>query len=129
MYVTEQLRDIEAGVMQIGSWADPLGHFIPPGLSYAHNQAFTDPNCTKAVIPESGINIFANVLHQHTLGVASTLRRVRDGVETEPVDSNWNYEFSFLLVQHRKTQIYIVSLIWSKRTCQIDFEGVTVPAK
>eukprot|EP00486_Rosalina_sp_Unknown_P006020 CAMPEP_0201567166 /NCGR_PEP_ID=MMETSP0190_2-20130828/7517_1 /ASSEMBLY_ACC=CAM_ASM_000263 /TAXON_ID=37353 /ORGANISM="Rosalina sp." /LENGTH=621 /DNA_ID=CAMNT_0047986831 /DNA_START=49 /DNA_END=1914 /DNA_ORIENTATION=- len=95
MYVTQQLRDTEAGVMSIGSWTSPLGHYIPPGLSYAHNQAFMYGECTKDVFPETGINVFANVLHQHTIGTASTLRRIRDGKEIEPVDSNWAYDFNY----------------------------------
>ena len=96
MYVTEELRDIEAGIMQVGSWSNTQGHYIPPGLPNAHNMAWMPSECTMAYMNEStngaGISIFANVLHQHTIGVASTLRRVRNGVEIEPVDSNWNYE-------------------------------------
>ena len=92
MYVTEQLRDIEGGIMQIGSQTSFLGHYIPPGLSYAHNMAWMPGECTMNELDEDGINIFANVLHQHTIGAASTLRRIRDNIEIEPIDSNWNYE-------------------------------------
>ena len=94
MYITKNLRKYDAGIMNIGSWINELGQYIPPGLSYAHNRAFMYGECTEDIFPETGINVFASFLHQHTLGVASTFRIVRNGKELAPIDSNWNYELS-----------------------------------
>ena len=94
MYITEQLREYDAGIMNVGSYTNVLGHYIPQGLSYAHNRAFMYGECTEGIFPEAGINVFASILHQHTIGTALTLRIVRDGKEIAPLDSNWNYELS-----------------------------------
>ena len=91
---TPTLRPIEAGIMSIGTWSNVLGHFIPPGLPYALNRGFMYGECTENIFPETGINMFTSGLHQHTSGVASSLRIIRDGQELEPLDSNWNYELS-----------------------------------
>ena len=94
MYITKQLREYDAAVLSVGSWTNVLGHYIPPGLSYAHNRAFMYGECTEDIFPETGINVFWSFLHMHTIGVASTLRIVRDGREIAPIDSNLNYELS-----------------------------------
>ena len=96
MYITKQLREYDAGLMYVGSSISVLGNYIPPGLSYAHNRGFMYGECTEDIFPETGINVFSSLLHMHTIGVASTLRVVRDEQEIAPIDSNWNYELSIL---------------------------------
>jgi len=95
MTITPTLRTHNAGYLSVGAWLTELATFIPPGLSYAHNRAFMNGECTKDVLPEEGVKIITSNLHMHTLGVAGSLRIIRDGVELEPIESNWNYDFNY----------------------------------
>ena len=96
IYYTPTLRDIDAGVLTIGTSINQMGQWIPPGLSYAHNAAFLPNECTtNNIIPDDGIKIFASGLHQHTIGTALNLRHIRNGIELKPIDINLNYDFNY----------------------------------
>ena len=95
MYITPSLRDIEAGFMQIAIGINPMGQWIPPGLSYAHHAAFMTSECSENIIPKDGIFIFGSMLHQHTIGIALNLRHIRNGKELAPIDTNLDYDFNY----------------------------------
>ena len=61
----------------------------------AVNTALCASDCTEAGLPSEGVQVFASMLHAHTNGIALQLRHVRDGVELEPIDTNWNYDFDY----------------------------------
>ena len=96
MYWTEtpQAMAVGFGGVALHAFADGLGQWIPGGLSFAHNAAFTPSECTEG-LPEEGVQVFATFLHQHTIGAALSLRHFRDGVELEPLDVNMDYDFNY----------------------------------
>ena len=96
VYHTPTARQYDVGTLQIGLDINTLGQWIPAGLSYAHSAAFLPKDCTEEGFPEDGINVFGTFLHQHTIGTASMLRHIRNGVEQEPIDTNLAYELSFI---------------------------------
>jgi len=94
---TSQLRSYDAGMFFVG-WHrgfGALGALIPPGLDRASTSGFASADCTESLLPETGINVIATLLHAHNIGAALNFRQIRDGQELPPIDSNWNYDFDY----------------------------------
>ena len=92
MYYTPTLREMEVGVLGVGTTTDQMGQWIPGKLSYAHTAAFVKSECSQNAFPEKGIKVFGSLLHQHTIGTAISMRHIRNGKELKPIDINLDYE-------------------------------------
>ena len=64
-------------------------------MTVAQNFAYCGSDCTRDGLPSDGVTVIASMLHAHNFGMALNLRHVRDGIELEPIDSNWNYDFDY----------------------------------
>ncbi len=93
MYYTPNLRPINAGIMTIGHQFDER-HFIPEGLTTV-NYGYCMKDCTEIGLPPDGVTVFGTFLHAHPIGTALIVRHVRNGVELEPIEADWAYDFDY----------------------------------
>ena len=111
LHYTDKLRTHDAGILSVG--IDPnWRHIIPPGQPEVVSEGHCISDCTGHTIPNSGINIFAVIMHTHQLGRKVRLRQIRSGEELPPIASDTNYDPSYQ--EYRKLQkpvrVYPVSV-------------------
>lgn len=111
LYYTDQLRLHDAGILSIG--IDPnWRHIIPPGQPEVVSEGHCIAECTGQTIPNSGINMFAVIMHTHQLGRKIRFRQIRAGEELPPIASDTNYDPTYQ--EYRKLQrpvkVYPVSM-------------------
>lgn len=94
VYHTEELREIEAGVMRIGQMYD-YNFIVPPNSVDYLVVGHCSSNCTNEWIPEEGVNIFNVMLHSHAFGRKMKLRQFRGTEELEWVINDDNYDNSY----------------------------------
>lgn len=88
---TDRLRGHDAGILSIG--IDPnWRHIIPPGQPEVVSEGHCIAECTGQTIPNSGINMFAVIMHTHQLGRKVRLRQIRSGEELSPIAADTNYD-------------------------------------
>lgn len=114
LHYTDKLRTHDAGILSVG--IDPnWRHIIPPGQPDVISEGHCISDCTGHTIPNSGINIFAVIMHTHQLGRKVRLRQIRSGEELPPIASDTNYDPSYQ--EYRKLQkpvrVYPVSVCFS----------------
>ncbi|CAL4089777.1 unnamed protein product, partial [Meganyctiphanes norvegica] len=91
---TSQLRLQDAGVLSLGM--DPnWKHLIPPKQSTVVSEGHCIAECTKSVLPYSGIHVFGTILHTHLLGRKVRLRHLRKNKEFEPIVEDGNYNIDY----------------------------------
>ncbi|CAK9815881.1 MOXD1 homolog 2 [Anthophora quadrimaculata] len=101
LHYTDRLRTHDAGILSVG--IDPnWRHLIPPGQPEVVSEGHCISDCTGQTIPNSGINIFAVIMHTHQLGRKVRLRQIRSGEELPPIASDTNYDPSYQ--EYRKLQ-------------------------
>ncbi|XP_043495838.1 MOXD1 homolog 2 isoform X1 [Polistes fuscatus] len=101
LYYTDQLRPHDAGILSIG--IDPnWRHIIPPGQPEVVSEGHCITECTEQTIPNSGINMFAVIMHTHQLGRKIRFRQIRAGEELPPIASDTNYDPTYQ--EYRKLQ-------------------------
>ncbi|KAL2742497.1 MOXD1 2-like, partial [Vespula maculifrons] len=101
LYYTDQLRLHDAGILSIG--IDPnWRHIIPPGQPEVVSEGHCIAECTGQTIPNSGINMFAVIMHTHQLGRKIRFRQIRAGEELPPIASDTNYDPTYQ--EYRKLQ-------------------------
>ncbi|KAG6798060.1 MOXD1 homolog 2 [Apis laboriosa] len=101
LHYTDKLRTHDAGILSVG--IDPnWRHIIPPGQAEVVSEGHCISDCTGHTIPNSGINIFAVIMHTHQLGRKVRLRQIRSGEELPPIASDTNYDPSYQ--EYRKLQ-------------------------
>ncbi|EFN82597.1 MOXD1-like protein 2 [Harpegnathos saltator] len=87
---TEQVRVHDAGILSVG--IDPnWRHIIPPGQHEVVSEGHCISDCTGQTIPNTGINMFAVIMHTHQLGRKVRLRQIRAGDELPPIAADVNY--------------------------------------
>ncbi|XP_032687202.1 MOXD1 homolog 2 isoform X2 [Odontomachus brunneus] len=87
---TEQVRVHDAGILSVG--IDPnWRHIIPPGQHEVVSEGHCISDCTEQTIPNTGINMFAVIMHTHQLGRKVRLRQIRAGEELPPIAADVNY--------------------------------------
>lgn len=98
---TDRLRGHDAGILSVG--IDPnWRHIIPPGQPEVVSEGHCIAECTGQKIPNSGINIFAVIMHTHQLGRRVRLRQIRGGEELPPIAADTNYDPNYQ--EYRKLQ-------------------------
>ncbi|XP_076162693.1 DBH like monooxygenase olf413 [Ptiloglossa arizonensis] len=101
LHYTDRLRTHDAGILSVG--IDPnWRHIIPPGQPEVISEGHCISDCTGQTIPNSGINIFAVIMHTHQLGRKVRLRQIRSREELPPIASDTNYDPSYQ--EYRKLQ-------------------------
>ncbi|XP_023290728.1 MOXD1 homolog 2 [Orussus abietinus] len=98
---TERLRTHDAGILSVG--IDPnWRHIVPPGQPEVVSEGHCVTDCTGHTVPNSGINMFAVIMHTHQLGRKVRLRQIRGGEELPPVASDTSYDPNYQ--EYRKLQ-------------------------
>ncbi|KYN19430.1 MOXD1 like protein 2 [Trachymyrmex cornetzi] len=88
---TDRLRGHDAGILSVG--IDPnWRHIIPPGQPEVVSEGHCIADCTGQTIPNSGINMFAVIMHTHQLGRKVRLRQIRASEELPPIAADTNYD-------------------------------------
>ncbi|KAK2584480.1 hypothetical protein KPH14_006855 [Odynerus spinipes] len=101
LYYTDRLRLHDAGILSVG--IDPnWRHIIPPGQPEVVSEGHCIAECTGKTIPNSGINMFAVIMHTHQLGRKIRFRHIRAGEELPPIASDTNYDPTYQ--EYRKLQ-------------------------
>ncbi|OXU30637.1 hypothetical protein TSAR_003426, partial [Trichomalopsis sarcophagae] len=91
---TDKLRTHDAGVLSVG--IDPnWRHIIPPGQPEVISEGHCIARCTGDTVPDSGVNVFAVIMHTHQLGKKVRLRQIRDGKEMPPIAADASYDPSY----------------------------------
>ncbi|XP_034251618.1 MOXD1 homolog 2 [Thrips palmi] len=94
VFYTPTLRKFDAGVISVG--LDPnWRHIIPPGRPEVVSEGHCIADCTRQALPESGINVFATLLHTHLIGRKVRFRQIRGGEELQPITADNNYDFNY----------------------------------
>ncbi|ODM90943.1 DBH-like monooxygenase protein 1 [Orchesella cincta] len=100
-YYTDELRENEAGVLQMGDM-QPGAHsiMIPPGSINHVIHGHCAPGCTDRILGEvsengEGVTMFATFLHTHMSGIGVRLMQFRDGQEMPWINYDDNYDFNF----------------------------------
>jgi len=94
LVLTKQLRQHDAGMMQIGAVVD-RNQIIPPHYDNFLSRNYCHENCIAEVLGDEEINIFSGFLHSHLIGKAITARLVTNGVEQEPLLQDLHYDFNY----------------------------------
>lgn len=75
---------------------DPLGLFIVPPVSTNFEvYGYCSPNCTSAMLPESGVEILAVSLHAHLSGMKVRLQHFRNGTKLDVIVKDDNFDSTF----------------------------------
>lgn len=107
---TDRLRGHDAGILSVG--IDPnWRHIIPPGQPEVVSEGHCIAECTGQTIPNSGINMFAVIMHTHQLGRKVRLRQIRGGEELPPIAADTNYDPNYQEYRRlqRPVKVYPVS--------------------
>lgn len=116
---TNQLHTHDAGILSVG--IDPnWRHIIPPGQREVVSEGHCVADCTGQTVPESGVNMFAVIMHTHQLGRKVRLRQIRAGEELPPIASDTNYDPNYQEYRRlqRPAKVYPVSYCYFHPTLQ-----------
>ena len=120
LYYTERLRTHDAGILSVG--IDPnWRHIIPPGQREVVSEGHCVADCTGQTVPESGVNMFAVIMHTHQLGRKVRLRQIRAGEEMPPIASDTNYDPNYQEYRRlqRPIKVYPVSYCFDMDNCVV----------
>ncbi|XP_068222671.1 MOXD1 homolog 1-like [Palaemon carinicauda] len=106
IYYTENLRQYDAGILMTGHKVTPM-QIIPPRQQWFSVGICEAYDCFFKTSPETGINVFAGILHSHLLGRNITLRHVRDNKELPVVLRDLNYDFNFQETRNLKNELKV----------------------
>jgi len=109
---TDRLRGHDAGILSVG--IDPnWRHIIPPGQPEVVSEGHCIADCTSQTIPQSGINMFAVIMHTHQLGRKVRLRQIRASEELPPIAADTNYDPNYQEYRRlqRPVKVYPVSTV------------------
>lgn len=65
---------------------------VPPISTNFEVYGYCTPNCTNAIIPQSGVEIVGVLLHGHIPATKLRLQHFRNGTKLEVILTNNNYE-------------------------------------
>ncbi|KAL0967362.1 hypothetical protein UPYG_G00251280 [Umbra pygmaea] len=97
LFYTPELRQYDAGVLEIGVWVS-LYHMLPPGMP----EYVSEGHCTRECLQESlgqempgGVRVFAVLMHAHLAGRALRTRHFRKQEELQPLSHDEGFDFNF----------------------------------
>ncbi|CAF0960166.1 unnamed protein product [Adineta steineri] len=107
IYYTKDLREKEAGIMEVGLEYNPKNS-IPPGSPSFRISGYCAGECTRASLSNEGITVFASQLHTHLTGVEVFTRIIRKNGEilTLNVDRHYSPHFQEIRLLPEPVQIY-----------------------
>ncbi|XP_037094881.1 DBH-like monooxygenase protein 1 [Pollicipes pollicipes] len=95
LFYTEQLRDSEAGLLNVGHDI-AVTQLVPPGQAEYVVNGLCHASCTRQWLPPGGVRVYSVLLHSHLAGVRMRLRHVAaDGAELAPIAEDRAYVFNY----------------------------------
>jgi len=94
MYLTQQLRQHDAGFIEVGVAVDSY-QIIPPGNPGFMSSGYCREECIEQTLGANEIHVFSSMLHSHLLGSKMRTRHFRNGTELEHIAQDNNYDFNF----------------------------------
>lgn len=94
LFLTPNLREYDAGILQLGHPVDPRSMVIPPGETAYAVDGLCAAGCTENMFPEEGITVFGVNLHSHMAGKKMSLRHIRGGEELPAIGVDARYDFN-----------------------------------
>ncbi|XP_054157733.1 dopamine beta-hydroxylase-like [Oppia nitens] len=122
LYYTQQLRQHDAGILEIGLEYSAKNS-IPPGQQSFDLSGYCTAECTRSGLPVYGINIFASQLHTHLTGTRVWTRHIRGGVELTEINRDNHYSPHFQEIRKLKQQVTIFPGDVLINTCRFDTRG------
>lgn len=109
LYMTTELRPMEAGILTVGSTTSKSQLIIPPKQTSFVNTGFCSGTCFHENVTQQKPKVFASFLHAHLQGRKIVARLVRDsdGVEVKRILQDLNYDFNFQEVKYLPEMIEI----------------------
>ncbi|XP_076820953.1 DBH-like monooxygenase protein 1 homolog [Clavelina lepadiformis] len=98
VFYTSQLRQYDAGVLEVGHLVYPFNHLIPPNADSYLSYGECHKDCLAAGLAaqnQSDIKVFGVNFHTHLLGQALTLQHIRDGTELPYLGQDVSYDFNY----------------------------------
>eukprot|EP00164_Ancoracysta_twista_P006473 GFYU01009014.1.p1 GENE.GFYU01009014.1~~GFYU01009014.1.p1 ORF type:complete len:659 (+),score=192.89 GFYU01009014.1:131-2107(+) len=93
LHLTKQKRGLDAGVFWTGAYVSST-MVIPPKQVFTVKR-FCPVSCFDKLIPDDGLNVFAVMLHAHTLAVKLSADLYRDGKFYMHLAKDDYYDFNF----------------------------------
>ncbi|CAL1547319.1 unnamed protein product, partial [Lymnaea stagnalis] len=94
IYLTKQLRQYDAGQIEVGVSVDAY-QVIPPYEKSFISSGYCTQDCIGKTLGDQEIRVFANFLHSHLLGRKIRTRHIRNGVELPPILEDNAYDFNY----------------------------------
>ncbi|CAG7731030.1 unnamed protein product [Allacma fusca] len=128
-WVSEKLRQFDAGVMELGlEYTDKMA--IPPRFHNFQLTGICNRECTSVGIPASGITVFASQLHTHLTGTRVVTRHFRMGeaesgtegryIELPPLNYDNHYSTHYQEIRQLKNPTRILPGDVLLTTCEFD---------
>nr|CAB3263916.1 DBH-like monooxygenase protein 1 homolog [Phallusia mammillata] len=95
---TPDLRQYDAGILDIGVGVSGIQHIIPPNAKSFYSYGDCTSECLSYSLEREGfasIKAFAVMMHSHTIGKQLTLKHIRNETELEPIASDLTYDFNY----------------------------------
>lgn len=94
LFYTSKLREIDAGVFRVSHATNHL-LMIPPRTENFVNIGHCSAECTRAEIPDEGINLINVMFHAHKAGKKMKARIIRNGIELPwlAVDNHYSFDY------------------------------------
>ncbi|XP_068222682.1 MOXD1 homolog 1-like [Palaemon carinicauda] len=126
IFYTEKLRPNDAGILMLGHGVSPL-YIIPPGQHWL-SIGQCSGECLSKHLPESGLQVFAGILHAHLLGRNMTLRHIRDKKEQPIIIRDLNYDFNFQETRNFAEELTLLPNDYLITECGLDSTGRDGPS-
>ncbi|XP_059162618.1 dopamine beta-hydroxylase-like [Physella acuta] len=118
-HVTSQLRQYDAGIMELGlEYTNKMA--VPPGQAVFQLTGYCVHACTRVGLPAQGIHVFASQLHTHLTGRRVYTRHVRGGVELAELNRDNHYSPHFQEIRRLWETVHVLPGDDLITTCEYD---------
>ncbi len=112
LYVQEEERPIEFGILTVGSDSNPLGLWIPPKSKHMQVDNICRSKFMEKLYEKSGnITIFAQLPHTHMAGVEFYSKILRNNTEVQLISNNPYYDSNFQYVAFMQDNVVLKKVI------------------
>nr|XP_002129219.1 DBH-like monooxygenase protein 1 homolog [Ciona intestinalis] len=127
IYHTSQVRQYDAGVLDVGHLVSPVTQLIPPNADSYLQYGECTSDCLTEVMQRAGtseIKLFSVMLHTHLLGKKIELKHIRNGTELPYLSRENNYDFNYQEARQLSTEVIIKPEDTLQLVCDYKSSGV-----
>lgn len=108
LYVTEDYRPIEFGILTVGTTSDALALWLPPKMESLTVENVCGKEFMNKLYEETGnITIFAELPHTHLAGTGLYTKVLRKNKEIEHISYNPYYDFNYQYINFKTKNIVL----------------------